>query len=397
MHKVLIIPDESYPAHQSFMAEVFSKETDLFQSVFLMRTTDRSLKKGTWNKSPVYLFPYFSKIKLLNKISTYLCMDLRYCLLIPRIVFKEKITIIQVRDMTFPLCVALFLKLITRRKVIYQKSYPMEYCRIEAAADPSHKFPKLLVKIKRLENIILHRLMRFSDAILPISKYMADNLHTDYGLPHRKMFPFGMGFNFGDFTPVATNGLEATGALRFIYLGTLERERKFDVLLQGIAQAVRSLAGKHVAFEFVGGTEEEISELKELVTKLKLQTYCNFTGYIKREEAYKKVNSSHIGISWFGTHVQFHDACPTKMMEYLAMGLPILAVDTVLMHKDILNDTKAGVLCRVEPEDVAAKIVHLTDNHLQYKEKALHSTSYIKQNFSYVSMREEIRQLYDTI
>lgn len=397
MHRVLIIPDESYPAHQSFMTEVFSKEDDLFQSVFLMRSPEGTQNNTQWNKSKVYLFPYLSKFKLINIFTTYFCIDLRFIYLIPRIIFNEKITIIQVRDLTFPLIIALFFKFVAGKKVVYQKSYPMEYSRIEAAMNKKHKFPSFLVKVRKLENIILHKLFKFTDAVLPISHYMADNLYRDYQVPREKMFPFGMGFNFSDF-PSHSSKIELDPeTFSIIYVGTLDKKRQFDVLIQGISLTRENLSGHKVLYEFVGGTDEEIVELQNLADELCLGSSCIFSGYIRRDEAYRKIDAAHIGISWFGSHVEFHDACPTKMMEYFAKGLPILAVDTVYLHRDIIKETHAGVLCKIDPQDVAEKITYLISNYSLFKEKALKTITYIEQNFSYEAMRPEIKQLYDRL
>lgn len=397
MHRILIIPGENYPAHQAVMAEVFSKEDKMYQSVFLMRCNYCSHKKAKWNKSPVYLFSYFSKVKLLNKIKAYLCMDLRYAILIPRIVVKEKINIIQIRDLTFPLAVALVIKLFTGKKVIYQKSYPMEYSRIESAKNPSLKFQKFLLAARRADNFILHKLMRLCDAILPISKYMAYNLYNDYQIPYNLMHPFGMGYNFADFPSQPRKEQPVSSTCKVIYVGTLEKKRRFDILLHGIALLLKQLPEKQAEFEFVGGTDEEIAALQEIVDTLEINNSCTFSGYIKRAEVYRKIISSQIGISWFGTHVEYSDACPTKMMEYLANGVPILAVDSVFMHRDILDETQAGVLCKVEARDVADKLGELMTDYTGYKENAQKAIAYIEQHFSYPAMREEIRQLYDTI
>lgn len=395
MDRTLVIPGETFPAHESFMAEVLSKEVNHYSTVFLMRTRENLPTKTYWNRSPVYLIPYSSKNSLINLLVAYLCMDLRYAYLIPKIVLKEKINVIHVRDMTFPLFISLILKYTLRKKVIYQKSFPMEHPRLLAAKNSKRKLATLMVCSRHCEKFILHKLMPFCDAILPISKYMSDNLHRDYRIPYKKMYPFGMGYNF-DQVPQSTRvHTDSPSIFKIIYVGTLGDHRQFDVLLHGIALATQQL--DNVIFEFVGGSDTEVADMQKLATSLGIDGYCSFSGYIKRDQVYAKIADSHIGISWFGTAIQFVDASPTKMMEYLALGIPILAVDTVLMHKDLLQETEAGILCKVNAQDVADKLTQLVHNYATYKKNAEHCIKFMKENYSYSKMRTQYKILLDTL
>lgn len=397
MKKILVIPGEAYPAHQSFMAEVLSKENTFYQSVFLMRTHDYRDKVASWNRSPVHLMPYTSKIKLINIISWYFCIDLRYFFLIPKIVFKEKIDIIHVRDLTVPLFVALILKLLFRKKVLYQKSFPIEYARLIISKESTRKFKNIAILSRKFENFLLHKLMRFTDKVLPISEYMSDNLHNHYKIPKKIMHPFGMGFNFEDSKELYPRTPNAPPPYKILYVGTLGGFRQFDILLEGMSIFSSKHSDIDCIFEFVGGSEEEISQLENHANKLGIQTICHFAGYLSREEVYASIANSHIGISWFGNGPQFIDASPTKMMEYLAIGLPIVAVDSVILHKDIIQATHAGIICKVDAEDFAEKISLLVADYSAFRENASVAIEYIKEHHSYTTMRNDYKNLLETI
>lgn len=396
-HKILIIPGESFPTHQSFMTEVYSKEDKLFQSVFLMRTDGKPKKRQVpWNKAFVYLIPRYSKTKLINSVTTYFCMDIRYAWLIPYIVFKEKISIIQVRDLTFPLLVALILKLFLRKKVVYQKSYPHEYHNMSNLLKSHHKFPWIVRTSTSCENKVLHFFMRFCDAIFPITSHMAKNLQKDFGLPAQKMYPFGMGFNFDAFPEKNKDNIFfLKDSVKVVYAGTLEEAREFDILLRGIVKAKKMMDGRQLVFEFIGGTAEEINGLKDKAADFGILSNCHFSGWIDRDDVYRKIMNSHIGISWFGRDISYIDASPTKMMEYLALGIPIVAVETVAMHKEILRKTNAGVCCQVDADDVGRKIYTLVNDYDFYKKNALKTIPFMKENYSYSTMSYRVKEIYD--
>lgn len=399
-HTVLYVPAETFPTHHSFMTEVYSKENCPVKTIFLMRTEGKVKRTGmvSWNKALIYLFPRYSRFTIINSVKTYFCIDIRYLYLMPYIILKKKITIIQVRDLTFPLLIALFFKLFFRKKVVYQKSFPHEYRKKENALSSRHKFPWLVRTTTLWENKSLHYFMRFCDAIFPISKRMAENLQTDYGLPAEKMYPLGLGFNFESISTKKYPQIpKMHHPVRLIYVGTLSNLREFDVLLHGLANVITTAPNRRIEIEFLGGTGQEVQILKGIAKDLNIHENCFFFGKIDRNEVYNKIIQSDIGISWFGKDIRFIDASPTKMIEYLSLGIPVIAVDTVQEHKKILNETNAGLCCMVDKNDFTRKLISIIDNYDIYRSCSTSAIEYMKKRYSYTSMRERIYHLYDNI
>lgn len=399
-HTVLYIPAETYPTHHSLMTEVYSKSNRPVSTIFLMRSLEKEkLCKEEWNKSLVYLFPRHPSVRIIEIIRRYFRSDIRYLYLIPYILLKHRITIIQVRDLTFPLIIALAVKSVTRIKIIYQKSFPHEYAKFERAQNYPGKLSWLIRFSTAKENKILHFCMRYCDKVFPISRHMADHLHKQYELDYEKMFPLGLGFNFAQM-PLSerkTSKIKITDTVKIIYVGTLSMKRKFDVLMEGIALLQNNMEHLTFEFEFAGGTDEEIETLQAICNKLAIDSNCVFYGKIDREEVYGKILNSHIGISWFGTDVRFCDASPTKMIEYLSLGIPVVAVDSVFQHREILEKTNAGVCCAVDAHDFYAKCREVIESYGTYKSKADSAMNYMERNFSYTSMANDIVNIYDKL
>jgi glycosyltransferase involved in cell wall biosynthesis len=399
IQKILHIPAEKYPTHQPFLDAVYSREHSLYKSVFLMTGHANSGKKR-WNEADVYLIPLEPKFKIVRYFRTYSKIDLRLLAKIPYLVFKEKIDIIQVRDLTFPLAMALVFKWFFKKKVVYQKSHPHEYHKMQVAKENRHnqKFPKLYYWSNVFENFFLHKMMRHADAIFPITSYMADNLINEYHIPRKKLNPFGMGFDFESIPLSTLLGREKINLdLKFVYIGTLALERQFDVLLQGIQKYVQKCGKLSIRFDFIGGTEDEIFGLKNLAAELDITSTCNFMGRFERAEVYKMMPDYDIGISWFGKDIRFRCASPTKLMEYMAFGLPFLATDTVALHSDIARDTGAGIITSVDKDVVCDSIRECIDNFGILKKKSKISPFYIKSKYNYQEMKSEIFELYDKL
>ena len=400
LHTVLYIPAETFPTHHSLMTEVYSKNDYPVKTVFLMRHDEKEKKVSLqpWNKAHVYLFPRYSKFGIINSVKRYFRVDLRYLYLIPYIIFKHKISIIQVRDITFPLLVALLIKVFSKKKVIYQKSFPHEYWKMEDAVTIPYRFSWLIKSTTRWENRVLHYIMRFCDVIFPISSHMAKKLQADYGLPVKKMYPLGLGFNFESISDSdRSRFFEMHQPVKLIYVGTLSLSREFEILLQGLADVIKTLPDANLEIGFIGGTDQEVHHLKKVAAELDIGRICYFTGKIDRSEVYKKIMESDIGISWFGSDVRFVDASPTKMIEYLSLGVPVIATDSVEEHKVILDDTNAGVCCMVDKGDFSKMLIKLMGNYNVYKNAADNSIHYMKDRYSYHNIFQNIVKIYDFI
>lgn len=398
-HRILMITAELFPTNESFLTEVYSIENKEIKTIFLMRTNKSTNHRNTvtWNKSKVYIFPHPSKYKILKPLDTYFFIDPRFIYLIPYIALREKISVIQVRDITFPLFIALILKFLFRKKVVYQKSFPHEYRKTDSEMISKYKIPWLIKFCRVWENKALHFMMKFCDAILPISEHMGKNLQDDYGLPAGKIHPFGMGFNFESLLPKKTIPDQVNAKLfKLIYIGAHSR-REIDLLIHGLAKTIKSNQHYEIQIDFFGGVSEEIDELKQVAQQCNIGQYCHFNGRIERAEVYSRVLDSHIGIAWVGRGIRYSVASPTKTIEYLSLGIPIIATDSVFLHKDIIKDTNAGVCCHVEPDDFAKQLSMIMQHYDVYKNNALNSRTYMKEKYSYTSMRNRVVQLYDSL
>ena len=402
--KILYIPAEPYPTHQPFMGEVYSKEDSLFKTVFLMLTKEEYPRKVKWNKSTVYLLKKYPPNSFFRFLKTYFSLDLRYSFWIPHIVIKEKINIIQVRDLTWPLIIAVFLKPFGI-KLVYQKSHPHEI----AKTDPDRikksgtKFPKLFLTSKKVEYFLLHKILKYCDAIIPITHYMAINLNRDYGIPFDKMYPFGMGFNFDDDVKVQSSEKKIAQEekhIKFVYIGALDKDREFEKFFEGLALYLKRAGQKraNITLDLIGGRESEIASLRKYAERLGIEKNIKFHGRIDRSKVYELLPQYHFGLSWFGSYLRFEDASPTKLMEYLAFGLPFLAPDTVLMHKDVQKATNAGIVTSLDPEEIADKLEECVEKYpILAKNAQQRGQQYILEHHNYQKMKPQLVDIYKKI
>jgi glycosyltransferase involved in cell wall biosynthesis len=131
----------------------------------------------------------------------------------------------------------------------------------------------------------------------------------------------------------------AVGDGTAIYVGDVTRAR-------GIEDARYACADVPVPLVIVGRVEEDL--LPSLESSIPAPV---LTGPLPNPEALQRMARSSIGLSPLRDHPNYRDSLPTKTLEYLAMGVPVVATD-LPGTRAVLGDLEAVWL--VPPGDLAA-------------------------------------------
>jgi len=391
-----LVTDKQYPCDHPFLEESYSKSNDLFVSVFLMSTaSETDGPVAYWNKSKVYLIPEKTKTFLSRAFIDYF-FDFRFLIPIIRILKKEKINIVNVRSRIFPLFLSLLLRPILKIKVVYQKSHPYEINALERDLCRVHRYPTLKYGSNKIRFFVLHKMLKRCDAVLPITEYMKLNLNREHKIPNSRMYPFTMGIN-PTYIKRRKSPVQSLSKLKLVYVGTLVAERNIEKMLLAIKLVLERSPSSQIEVSFVGGRHNDIKRLKKIAEGFNISDNIRFYGQIKRNNVYTVIGSHHIGISYIPHDHRFFDSSPTKLMEYIGIGLPVIATDCVLLQRKIVNETGAGLLCKDDPDDIAQKIIMLIQNIDYYSEKAVASYDYIIENYDYRLMSEKLCKIFDCI
>jgi glycosyltransferase involved in cell wall biosynthesis len=130
--------------------------------------------------------------------------------------------------------------------------------------------------------------------------------------------------------------------LTLAYLGTLQRERRLEILIDMLAELGRR--GVYARLLLVGDGEvvEDRLAIERRADALGVRGQIEITGRLPRLEALERVGRADICLSPIFPSPMFDGASPTKLVEYLALGLPVVANS----HPDqslVLRGSRAGV------------------------------------------------------
>ncbi len=107
-----------------------------------------------------------------------------------------------------------------------------------------------------------------------------------------------------------------------VYHGSLIRRLGIDTAIQAIAIARTKIPNLRLR---IIGTGDYMAEAEDLVKRLNLQDTVTFEGFVPLEEVVRLVAKADIGL--VPNHVSHvtHFMLPMKLLEYAAMGVPIIA------------------------------------------------------------------------
>ncbi|MBN1908707.1 MAG: glycosyltransferase family 4 protein [Pirellulales bacterium] len=144
------------------------------------------------------------------------------------------------------------------------------------------------------------------------------------------------------------------------YLGVVAAQRGSLTILDALVELKR--LGHEPTLECIGPAESRHQqELKTRISQLGLQN-VRLHGYLPPAEAWRRIAPCHVGLAVLKRQPNLVESMPTKILEYMALGLPVVVSDFPL-YRRLVDESGCG-LC-VNPDDpaaVAAAIARLLDD-----------------------------------
>ena len=137
------------------------------------------------------------------------------------------------------------------------------------------------------------------------------------------------------------------------YIGGLEEAR-------GIKEMMEAFRFVNCGF-FIGGLFDN-ENIKEEIYNMPAWEKVNYYGYVNRNEANNIYSDSKIGLVTLHPIINYIDALPVKMFEYMHAGIPVIA-SNIPLWKEIVEGNNCGVCVNpLQPKEIAEAINYLLTN-----------------------------------
>jgi len=359
--RILYFTAETYPTFRVDVNVLFGKFLPQYgvQADIVAGKTPGSDEGGSWGGGEAYLCGVTSG-SAKKRINTFL-HSIKYLIKAD----TKQYQAIQIRDMPLLATIGLLVARFKGLKFFYWMSYPIPDGQIILAQNRglSAGVMKFLFPwiSGRLGCFLLYRIvLPKADHAFVQSDRMKEDL-VQRGIDPEKMTPVPMGVDIEalqnlNITPV--NDERLSGKRVLAYLGTFEHTRRIDILFEMLAIIKRQIP--NVLLLLVGDTNDE-GQRKRLKTKADeagINDHLIWTGWLPMQKAWSYVRSAEIGLSPFPRSNLLDSASPTKVPEYLALGVPVVCNDNP-DQEQIIGETGAGVCVPYTAEEFANAVIKM--------------------------------------
>jgi len=336
---------------------------------------------------PLNLAPNKGPIKLINKM-LYWFFD--WVTTLGKI--RNPPDIFQARDKYVGALAGLFAARLTNRKFVYWMSYPFPEHDLEMAqAIPFPRSMGLRLRGELGRRVLYRFIMRHADHVFVQSEQMKRDV-ASYGISPGKMTPVPMGVTEQVFHQAGCDNIETVSG-RVVYLGTLAKVRRMETLIQAMQAVVRQVPSAHLFMIGDGNHPSERAFLEAEAERLGLRNHVTFTGFLPMEDAWKIVKSAQLCVSPIYPTPTLRAGSPTKLVEYLALGKPVVVNDHP-EQSEIIADSGGGLCVTWSPEAFADAIVRLLQNPEEALVMGARGPAWVAANRTYDKLAAQVHVRY---
>lgn len=178
-----------------------------------------------------------------------------------------------------------------------------------------------------------------------------------------------------------------------VYLGTLDPLRQIEVLFAMLVQVRQHVP--NALLVLVGDTSDagHRNWLQSEAQRLGVANCVIFTGWLPSIQAWAYVRAAEIGLSPFPRSFLLDSASPTKAIEYLALGLPVVANDNP-DQAEVIGESGAGRCVPLEPESFAQAVIELLQDASLRREMGKRGRTYVLGRRSYGHIAARVAERY---
>ncbi|WP_229262273.1 glycosyltransferase family 4 protein [Duganella guangzhouensis] len=306
---------------------------------------------------------------------------------------------IQVRDLGLTAWFGLIAARCKGLQFYYWLSYPQSEGQVDRArargprAGMRYWFPLMQGTFGRwlLYRVVLPR----ADHVFVQSAQMLEDVAAE-GVPRERMtaVPMGVDLELAQAAQLAPAQDPRLDGRRVIaYLGTLDRVRQIEILFQMLLQVRAQVPD--VLLVLAGDTEdaEHRAWLQEQIRQLGVQDQVLWLGWLPSSQAWAYMRRAEIGLSPFPRSFLLDSASPTKAIEYMGLGMPVVANDNP-DQQQVITESGGGLCVPLQSAAFAEAVVSLLNDPDTRRRMGEQGRAYVAARRGYDSLAQQVAAVY---
>ena len=314
---------------------------------------------------------------------------------------RAKYQAIQVRDMPLTALLGLLAARLKGLPFFYWMSFPFPEGQILLAWSRGLSMGLMRFLFPLLWRGWTYRLLLYR-VVLPLADHVfvqSERMREDLvarGIARSKLTPVVMGVDLESSVPERippADDARLAGKRVLVYLGTLARGRRiemlFDVLRRVRAQYADAL------LVLVGEAEDEAQErrLRRLAREAGVADAVLFTGWLPVEQGWRYVRAAEIGLAPYPRGSLLDSGSPTKVVEYLALGIPVVASDNPDQQR-LVREGRGGLCVPHTASDFAQAVNRLLADAALRRTMTASGQAYVRAARSYEALAKRVADKY---
>ena len=374
---------DRFPVHRPAAKVIFGREfIDRGHTVdWLLRADESATESGSLEteSGTMYVAPTDSGASRLSRLRKRL-YDFRNDLQMLSLVRRNHYDIIQVKDKYVAGLIALIASWLGKTALCYWIAYPQTEADIEAARRGTARYRWLYwIRGQALRTLLYKLLLAKSDHVFVQSEQMKRDF-SGQGVPLERMTAVPGSLDLAEVPFDGTHHSEkldlgAGGSI--VYLGTLIRLRRLSILISALQEVRKTHPDARLFLLGRGEDPEDEAELRAEATRLGLARAVVFVGHLPMIDAYEYIRAANVCVSPYYPTPILNSTSPTKLIEYMAMGKPVVG-NSHPEQSFLIEQTGAGLCVEWDAIEFGEAITRILDEPEAWLEKASEGRAFVK-------------------
>lgn len=183
--------------------------------------------------------------------------------------------------------------------------------------------------------------------------------------------------------------------IRLFYIGGISFERCIDTIVDLIF--ILKQKYPEIKIDLVGEIYPKFEEIKALKNFKAVKENLIFHGKMPHNQAFELSLSAQIGIAFLKPIGNYFESYPSKIFEYMTIGLPFVTSDFPI-YKKIVEESKAGFCVESSnAQAISEKIIYLLENENESKKMSKNGISASEKMYNWKTEEQKLFTFYERI
>ena len=178
------------------------------------------------------------------------------------------------------------------------------------------------------------------------------------------------------------------------YIGGVTRNRGALIIIDALQQIREE--GLPVSYECIGPVDSEVASDKRFLRAVS-EGWAVTPGRMSPRDGWPRIGHCQIGVAVLRSVGNYIESYPTKMFEYMAMGLPVV-VSNFPLYREVVERYKCGIC--VDPDDkkaITEALRFLLENPDRAREMGQKGQKAVLQNYNWNRELGRLCNFYDSL